>query len=359
MGGALVNYDKPAVYGSERPCRLLRIRGKGRVPLVRRAAALVVVPVLIVAALTGFASSSNASTGSSLTVSPSSANQLVKVSGAFGAPPKVTFPKGKVAGSDLYIKRVITGTGPKLTSADVLVGNFVLYDWSGKTHRVLGSTFSSGSPVLFSGKLLPGLSIALLGQRAGSRVLAVLPPKYGFGPGGNPQIGVKGTDTLVFVVDMLSAINKKAGAVGRHVSDGGGRLPTVTERAGHAAVIKIPAHIAPPKTLVVKTLVQGCGAKLATGDFVVVQFTGAIWRTGKVFDSTWSRGEPFGFVIGEGQVIKGWDDGLHGQKVGSRVMLVIPPADGYGSAGNPGAGIKGTDTLVFVVDILGAYAPAK
>ena len=57
-------------------------------------------------------------------------------------------------------------------------------------------------------------------------------------------------------------------------------------------------------------------------------------------------------VIGEGEVIKGWDQGLVGQKVGSRVMLVIPPDDGYGTSGNTSAGIKGSDTLVFVVDIL-------
>lgn len=326
---------------------------------MRRAAALAVVPLLAIAAIAGLASSSSASTTSSLTSPSSTANQSVKVSGAFGVPPKVTFPKGEAAGSNLYIKTVIKGKGPKLTSADSLVGNFVLYDWRGKTQRLIGSTFSAGSPTLFSGKLLPGLSKALIGQRTGSRVLAVLPPKYGFGAAGNPSIGVKGTDTLVFVVDMLSAINNKAGAVGKQVSDGGGSLPTVTEPAGKAVTIKIPANTAPPTTLAVKTLVQGSGAKLVKGDLVVVQYTGVIWRTGKVFDSTWSRDEPFAFDIGEGQVIEGWDDGLLGQKVGSSVLLVIPPADGYGSAGNSGAGIKGTDTIVFVVDILGAYAPAK
>ena len=92
---------------------------------------------------------------------------------------------------------------------------------------------------------------------------------------------------------------------------------------------------------------------------MVVQYTGVIWRTGKVFDSSWSRSEPFAFNVGAGQVIKGWDDGLVGQKVGSRVMLVIPPADGYGTAGASEAGIKGTDTLVFVIDILGAYTATK
>jgi peptidylprolyl isomerase len=326
---------------------------------MRRASALVVIPLLAVAAVAGSASSSSASTSSSSTSSSSTANQSVKVSGAFGVSPKVTFPKGEAAGSNLYTKTVIKGTGPKLNSADSLVGNFVLYDWRGKTARLIASTFSSGgSPTLFSDQILPGLSKALLGQRTGSRVIAVIPPRYGFGAAGNPSIGVKGTDTIVFVVDMLSAISNKASAVGKQVSDGGGTLPTVTEPAGKAARIKIPASAA-PKTLTVKTLVQGGGAKVVKRDYVVVQYTGVIWRTGKVFDSSWSRDEPFAFNVGEGQVIKGWDDGLLGRKVGSRVMLVIPPADGYGSAGVPGAGIKGTDTLVFVVDILRAYAPAK
>jgi FKBP-type peptidyl-prolyl cis-trans isomerase len=329
-------------------------------PILRtRACALAVIPLLAVAAVAGFASSSSASTGSSLASSPPAADQSVKVCGAFGVPPKVAFPKGEAPGPNLYIKTVIKGTGPKLTPADSLVGNFVLYDWRGKTQRLIGSTYSSGGPTMFSGALLPGLSKALIGQRTGSRVLAVIPPKYGFGSAGNPPIGVKGTDTLVFVVDMLSAINNKASAVGRQVSDGGGSLPTVTEPAGKAATIKIPARTAPPKTLTAKTLVQGGGAKLVKGDYVIVQYTGVIWRTGKVFDSSWSRDEPFAFNLGEGQVIKGWDDGLLGRRVGSRVMLVIPPADGYGSTGNPEAGIKGTDTIVFVVDILGAYTPTK
>jgi peptidylprolyl isomerase len=86
----------------------------------------------------------------------------------------------------------------------------------------------------------------------------------------------------------------------------------------------------------------------------MVQYTGVIWRTKKVFDSSWTRKQPYTTPIGVGQVIKGWDTGLVGQTVGSRVLLVVPPADGYGSAGSSAAGIKGTDTLVFVVDIIAA-----
>ncbi|MCW2934706.1 MAG: peptidylprolyl isomerase FKBP-type [Actinomycetia bacterium] len=324
---------------------------------MRRASALVIIPLLAAAAVAGCSSSSSHSSASSPASSSATANQSVKVSGAFGASPKVIIPK-VTAGVNLYTKTLIKGTGQKLTAADSLVGNFVLYDWSGKAAKLVGSTYTGGGPTLFSGQMLPGLSTALIGQPTGSRVIAVIPPKDGFGTTGNSSIGVKGTDTLVFVIDMQSTISNKASAVGTQVSTGGGALPTVTEPAGQAATIKVPATAA-PKALTVKTLVQGSGAKVVKGDYVVVQYTGVIWRTGKVFDSSWSRSEPFAFNVGAGQVIKGWDNGLVGQTAGSRVMLVIPPADGYGSAGASQAGIKGTDTLVFVTDILAAYPPTK
>jgi peptidylprolyl isomerase len=107
---------------------------------------------------------------------------------------------------------------------------------------------------------------------------------------------------------------------------------------------------------VAKTLIKGSGPKVVKGEFVIAQYTGYIWRTKAVFGSSWSSGSPFGFVIGASpeQVIPGWDKGLEGQTVGSRVILSIPPAEGYGSAGNSDAGIKGTDSLVFVVDIVDA-----
>jgi peptidylprolyl isomerase len=123
--------------------------------------------------------------------------------------------------------------------------------------------------------------------------------------------------------------------------------------AGKSPTITIPKNAA-PKALVVKDLIKGTGPKVTKGQFLVVQYTGMIWRTKKVFDSSWTRGEPFGTPIGKGQVISGWDTGLVGQTVGSRVMLVIPAADGYGKTGSSSVGINGTDTLVFVVDIVSA-----
>ncbi|HWG01549.1 MAG TPA: FKBP-type peptidyl-prolyl cis-trans isomerase [Trebonia sp.] len=323
---------------------------------MRRAHALLVVPLLAVAAIAGCGSSSPSSGSSSSSSAAAGASSSVSVTGAFGAAPKVTIPSKK-AGTALYTKTLIKGTGPTLTSAESFVGNYVAYVWSGTTHKLATSTFSSHSPSLFTGSLLPGLSTAIKGATEGSRVLAVIPPKQGFGASGNSQLGITGSDTLVFVVDLVKEFGNTAGANGTHVSNGGGALPTVsTPAAGKSPTITIPKGKNAPKNLTVTTLIKGSGAKVAKGQTVVVQYTGVIWRTGKVFDSSWSRSAPFGFVLGgtPEQVIPGWDKGLLGQTVGSRVMLTIPPSDGYGKSGQSQAGIKGTDTLVFVVDILGA-----
>jgi peptidylprolyl isomerase len=284
----------------------------------------------------------------------SAAKPEVTVTGAFGKAPAITIPAKKAA-SNLTVKTVIHGTGPALAKTDAFVGNYAIYIWSGTSHKLAQSSFTS-HPTLFAGQLLPGLEKALVGEKMGSRVLAVLPPKAAFGTSGNPQAGIKGTDTLVFVVDLIKNFSANASASGQKVSSGGGTLPKVSASTGTAPKIKVPSG-KPPAKLVTKTLVKGGGPAIAQGQTVVVQYVGTIWKTGKVFDASWTRGQPFGFTIAASpsQVIPGWDKGLVGQNVGSRVMLVIPPADGYGKSGNSQAGIKGTDTLVFVVDILGAF----
>ena len=265
----------------------------------------------------------------------------------------MTIP-AKAGSGALYTKTVIQGSGPALTKTQSLLGDFVLYDWSGTTHKLIGSTYSDGVPTLFTGSLLPGLATALEGQKVGSRVLAVIPPKDAFGAAGNSQIGVGPNDTVVFVVDMVKSFDNSAGVPGTQTSNGGGALPTVTAgAAGKGPTITIPSTAA-PKTLQVKTLIKGTGPVVKKGNYIVVQYTGVNYRTKKVFDSSWSRSAPFATVIGEGQVIPGWDTGLVGQTVGSRVLLVIPAADGYGKTGSSSAGINGTDTLVFAVDIISA-----
>jgi peptidylprolyl isomerase len=210
---------------------------------------------------------------------------------------------------------------------------------------------------------LPGLTTALKSARLGSRIVAVLPPKYGYGTQGNSQLQVTGKDTLVWVIDLLQEFSATQSATGNQVSTGGGKLPSITAKTNEAPVVTVPKNSA-PKKLSVTTLIQGSGPKLAKGDTVVTQYVGVNWRTGKQFGSSWpasqdAAGQLLSFQVGGNQVLPGLSDALAGISVGSRVMVVVPPSLGYGPAGGQAsAGIKKNDTLVFVVDVLGDQSAA-
>jgi peptidylprolyl isomerase len=108
----------------------------------------------------------------------------------------------------------------------------------------------------------------------------------------------------------------------------------------------------PPAQLEITDIREGDGAQAQAGDTVSVHYVGVAWSTGEEFDSSWNRGTPLQFRLGVGQVITGWDQGVAGMKVGGRRRITIPPHLGYGDAGARGA-IKGGETLIFVVDLLG------
>lgn len=109
---------------------------------------------------------------------------------------------------------------------------------------------------------------------------------------------------------------------------------------------------APPAELLLEDLEVGDGDEAVPGRPVEVHYVGVAWSTRKQFDASWDRGESFEFGLGEGQVIAGWDQGVAGMKVGGRRKITIPPHLGYGKQGAGGV-IKGGETLVFVVDLLG------
>jgi peptidylprolyl isomerase len=278
----------------------------------------------------------------------------IAVSGAFGAKPTVTIPKINPPAS-LRVRHLISGHGTRVAKGDLAVADLTAYTWEGAATKKI-SELSTGKPQpLTVGSTIPGLDKSLEGSRAGSRLLITIPPKDGFGSKGDSSLGVSAKDTLLLVVDVLGSYQKTATAQGTQEAVKGTGLPTIgTSFPGAAPPVHIP-QTTPSSKLQVQTLIQGTGSVVKKGQLLIAQYEGVIWRTGKVFDSTWKNGTPAGFEIGEGQVIKGWDDGLVGKRVGSQVLLVVPPADGYGKSGSASAGIKGTDTLVFVVDILGTY----
>lgn len=134
-------------------------------------------------------------------------------------------------------------------------------------------------------------------------------------------------------------------AAGVKVTSDFGQKPTITHREGD-----------PEKQLVTEVLKEGDGPVVTKGELLTANYLGQIWRDGKVFDNSYDRGAPSSFPIGVGSVIGGWDEGLVGKKIGSRVLLSVPSDKGYKTAGNTSAGIKGDDTLIFVVDLVGAAA---
>lgn len=128
-------------------------------------------------------------------------------------------------------------------------------------------------------------------------------------------------------------------------------MPEVKEPFGTKPSLSFPSP-QPPAGLQVTVLKQGDGDVIEPGDQIAAHYLGQVWN-GDVFDNSFDRGQPLVFQVGVGMVIRGWDDGLVDQRVGSRVLLSIPAELGYGDRGVPQAGIKGGDTLVFVTDIVG------
>lgn len=292
----------------------------------------------------------------------------IEVSGKFGAESKVKIPTKLAPNTSLKTRTLIKGSGPAIADGDTMFVQYSFYQWAKQTDsddskkkstsKKIGSSYeqqtqgSGGPQALTVGKSgVKGLDKGLLGKTGGSRVLVEVPPSMGFGDQGS-QLGLGKNDSVVFVVDVAAVVKKNAGPQGAPQKLDDKKLPKVEDQgAGKAPKVTVPKVDAPSK-LQVKTLVQGTGPALAKGDDAVVNYQGQIWKDGKVFDSSWKNGQPAMFPIGTGGTVPGFDKGLTGAKVGSRVLLVLPPAEGYGKNGNAQAGIKGTDTLVFVVDIL-------
>ncbi|WP_454859889.1 FKBP-type peptidyl-prolyl cis-trans isomerase [Promicromonospora soli] len=127
-------------------------------------------------------------------------------------------------------------------------------------------------------------------------------------------------------------------------------LPTASGTFGDKPELTFPEGDA-PAGLQVQVLAEGSGPVVESGRTIVVNYLGQTWA-GHVFDNSYDRGTTIDFPIGVGAVIGGWDKGMVGQNVGSRLLLSIPPEHGYGARGVPQAGIGGGDTLVFVVDVV-------
>ncbi|MEE1929164.1 FKBP-type peptidyl-prolyl cis-trans isomerase [Streptomyces sp. TRM 70351] len=267
---------------------------------------------------------------------------------AFGEAPTVAKGQGEPS-SDIAVQVLTAGTGATVAKGDYLQFNYLGQIWD--TAKVFDSSFERGKASVFQigiGQLIPAWDQVLVGKKAGSRIELGVPPAYGYGEQGQPQAGIEGDDTLVFVIDVVGTFNGKSSAQGEEKPQDDDALPTVgTNTDGAAPAIELPGG-QPPKDLVADYVIEGDGAEVESTDAVLVQYKGVLWDGGKEFDSTYGRGQLAQF--GLDGVVEGWSRGLTGKKVGSRVMIVVPPDLGYGESGQNE--IPGGATLVFSVDIL-------
>ena len=277
------------------------------------------------------------------------ASSAVKVDGEFGAVPTITFDKGLTV-STTERSVAIAGTGAAVANGDTVTINYSLYN--GTTGlEIEKSEYTETSSIPFpidtAATSFVGLAKAISCTTVGTRIVAVIPNAEGFGAQAE-QAGIGAEDTLVFVIDVTSIAAKPlAEATGTPVEPLAG-FPEVVFTDGNPTVTIPDGDV--PADYAIETLIQGDGAVVADGATVIVNYEGVNWNTGEVFDSSFDRGEPATFST-QG-VIQGFHDALVGQKVGSRVVVIIPSELGYGDTGS-GDLIKGGDTIVFVVDILG------
>lgn len=318
---------------------------------IRRIGALLAVPALLFTAACGSDSDAEESAGG-----------LAEVAGKFGAKPKVKIPKGEDPADKTVTRTLSKGDGAVVKKGDFVRLDFAAFNWKGG--KDLGGTWT---PVPGAAKgarqqaveqtgeqsrMLPKKVFdSVVGEKAGSRLLVQGTAKDLIGKNLNPQSGLKQSDTLVWVLDVVGGakVDTKAMAEGNQAGIPEG-LPEVEADKQKAATITIPKGTKAPKKLKDQVLIKGDGPRVKAGQGLIGQYTGVAWEDGKKFDSSWDHGGATAFQIGTGSVVKGWDEALVGKNVGDRVLLVVPPDKGYGSApGNPLA----KKTLVFSVDIIG------
>ncbi len=297
----------------------------------------------------------SASGSASATPSPTAAKvkasnnfDQVQVTGDYGKAPKVTVK------SPWGIDKTRTKVLKPSDGAVIAAGSTVQVDYygvDGRTGKKFDDSYSRGAPVAFPlDQVVPGFSKGLVGQRQGSRVLIAMPGPDGYdASGGNADAGIEVGDTLIFVVDVVGV--PLTGPKGDAVAPAKG-LPTVSDKGGVPS-ITVPKTTAPTK-LVAQPLIKGAGAKVTAADTLTINYRWVKWSDGQLLEETYST-KPAGAPMA--QLLPGMQKGLTGQTVGSRVLLVIPPADGYPD-GNAEPKIDKGETLVMVVDILFATASA-
>ncbi|GAB2486924.1 FKBP-type peptidyl-prolyl cis-trans isomerase [Luteococcus sediminum] len=253
--------------------------------------------------------------------------------------------KWPLAVEKTQVKVLSQGDGPTVAK-----GGQVEVHYQGvnaRTGKVFDESFSRGQTATFStAQVVTGFKKALEGQKVGSRVLVMMTGADGYdSTGGNPQAGIEKGDNLVFVIDVVSTPFTKATGTAVEAKAG---LPTVKEDAKGVPSVTVPKTAAPAK-LEVQPLIKGPGAQVKANDAVMVTYRAYLWDGGTLVADGYKEGPQTGKLT---DLIPAWKKGLVNQTVGSRVLIVSPPADAYGN--QKVENIPAKSTMVYVIDILHA-----
>ena len=268
--------------------------------------------------------------------------QGVSASGKLGSKPDISFKTPfKVENQTHQV--IQKGDGEVIRDGDRVCTRSLALD--AKTGKVINSTWDKSSPecsIVISKKSIPAYYDTFKGLKVNSTV-AVGIDESGSGSS-------QATDSYIMALTFVSRSKDLTRAQGQKVTDLPNDLPKISLDDKGKPSLDLNGY-KPEAGLVVQPLIKGKGAKVGQHQSVSANYTGWLASDGKQFDSSWDRGQASDFSLD--QVVKGWQQGLAGQTVGSQVLLIVPPDLGYGSQQQQK--IPANSTLIFVVDILAAY----
>ncbi|MFC0681449.1 FKBP-type peptidyl-prolyl cis-trans isomerase [Lysobacter korlensis] len=280
------------------------------------------------------------------------ASRAVNVEGDVGSQPTVTFPTPLVTEAG-QATEVVRGDGEVISRGEVADAQVSLYN--GEDGQLLTATGYQENPEVILRRTASAddsLGKALACTAVGSRVVYTTTVEEVYGPD-NPQIPLENNATIVAVFDVEDAFPGRANGAPQLGQNG---MPAVVLAPNGRPGISVPAE-EPPTDLRVAVLRQGNGPEVEQGDRVVLHYTGLTWDDEQIFDSSWEAGVPATFTAVSFEddpagIVPGLAEALIGQNVGSQVIAVIPPEQGYPEGQRPAAIPEGS-TMVFVFDVLG------
>jgi peptidylprolyl isomerase len=301
---------------------------------------------------TGAAASTANATGSG--APGANTNVGIRVDPKFGGSPTLTIPSGP-APKQLTQQVLTQGTGQPIKTGDLLVANYLGQTWAPKSGKanVFDSSFSRGQPAAFAigtGKVIPGWDKTLVGKKLGSRVLLTIPPADGYGSTGQPDANISGTDTLVFVVDLVAAYHSGASAPGQAIAKLPGGLPKFSNVPAKEPKLISTKGVTTPKAPKSTLVVKGTGPKIDSSKTLVMEFVEADLATGKNSQSTW-QGAP---QVAAAQDVLGVADALNGQNVGSRAVVLLPATPAVAGSATQQAQ-PAAPAQVLIVDVVGQF----